>query len=141
MSTFTPKKTKFKKQQRGKLTDKINKPILFDSMYGSDTLKLIAIESGQITPNQLLCCNQLLNKKLKKIGQSNLKIFPHTSITKKPLEIRMGKGKGAVNTYVFTLFTGMQLLEIKGNNINLIKKSLEQIKVKLPIKTKIIYAI
>lgn len=141
MNNFTPKNYKYKKQNKGKLNDKINKPILLTNRTFSETLTLIAVENGRIKPNHLLCCHQILNKKLKKIGQLNLKIFPHVPITKKPLEIRMGKGKGAVDTHVVNLFTGTQILQITGNNSDLIKKSLQQIKIKLPIKTKIVYAL
>lgn len=141
MNNFIPKNHKYKKQHKGKIINKINKPNLLCNIPFSETLYLIALENGRITPNHLLCCHQILNKKLKKIGQINFNIFPHTPITKKPLEIRMGKGKGAVETHVFNLFTGTQILEIRGNNIDILKKNLEQIKIKLPIKTKIIHAI
>lgn len=141
MSNFTPKNYKYKKQHKGKIINKINQPQLLSDLPFSETLSLIALENGRLTPNHLSCSYQILNKKLKKIGQINFRVFPHIPITKKPLEIRMGKGKGAVDTHVFNTFTGMQILEIKGNNIDIIKKSLEQIKIKLPIKTKIIHEI
>jgi large subunit ribosomal protein L16 len=141
MSNFTPKNYKYKKQHKGKLTNKINKPQLLTNTISIGSISLMALENGRLTPNHLLCCTQLLNKKTKKLGQINLKVFPHTPITKKPLEIRMGKGKGAVDTHVFNVFTGTTLIELEGNNIHLLKKNLEQIKIKLPIKTKIIHEI
>lgn len=142
MNNFTPKNYKYKKKQKGKIINKINKPILFhDFPTFSKKFVLIALESGRILPNHMICCHQLLNKKLKKTAQINFKIFPHTPITKKPLEIRMGKGKGAVETNVFNIFTGTQLFEISGNNIEIIKRVLKQVKIKLPIKTEIVYEI
>jgi large subunit ribosomal protein L16 len=134
-----PKKSKYKKLHKGKL-----KNIIIDNPFLKKDIKfgnicLITLEAGRIFPNQILNCKQFLNKNLKKIAKFKMNIFPHTPITKKPLEIRMGKGKGSVETWAANIFSGTKILEIESANIAKVLKTLTQIKNKLPIKTKIIY--
>lgn len=134
-----PKNTKFKKSHKGKLKNIVAKNNNLKTYFDSGSVGLVALESGRITPNHINCCRQLLNKTLKKTSQIRFAIFPHTPVTKKPLEIRMGKGKGSVDTWVFNTFSGQMLIEVEGSNKILITKSLNIIKQKLPIRTQIIY--
>lgn len=135
----TPKSTKFKKSHKGKLKNIVSKNNTLKTYFDSGSVGLLALESGRITPNHINCCRQLLNKVLKKTSLTRFLVFPHTPITKKPLEIRMGKGKGAVDTWVFNSFSGQMLIEIEGSNKILMIKSLNAVKQKLPIRTQIIY--
>lgn len=137
--TNTPKKYKHKKLHKGKL-----KNIIVDNPFLKNNIRfgnicLIAIEAGRIFPNQILNCKQFLNKNLKKIAKIKINIFPHIPITKKPLEIRMGKGKGSVDTWTANIFSGTTLFEIESPNRNKVTKIFTLLKNKLSIKTKIIY--
>lgn len=133
---FTPLKYKHKKQQKGKSFCKIyntNNSLLNKKMIG-----LKALECGRFSSKQLKTLKQVVTKIIKKTGQLVIKVFPQTPITKKPLEIRMGKGKGAVNHWVCKIRPGMIFCFIISNNKIIAKKALEYVKIRLPIKTKII---
>lgn len=134
-----PKAFKYKKSHKGNLKNTVlNNYTLKNELYlGRVGLK--ALESGRITPNHLHCCKQLLNKTLKKVGQIRFSVFPQTSVTKKPLEVRMGKGKGAVHVWVVNISSGTTLVEVEGTNLTYIVKSLNSLKKKLPIQTKLVY--
>jgi large subunit ribosomal protein L16 len=93
---FTPKKTKFKKRQKGKRLNTItNVRSLFKLNFGNIGLK--SIESGHLTSKQINTIRQTVNKIIKKKGKLRINIFPNTPMSKKPLEVRMGKGKGNVD--------------------------------------------
>ena len=132
---FVPLKFKHKKQQKGKS---------FSKVYSHDSLSpnligLKAVECGRVSSKQLKTLKQTINKIIKKTGQLIIKVFPQTPISKKPLEIRMGKGKGAVDHWVCKIKTGMILCFIISNNKMFSKKALKYAQIKLPIKTKIIF--
>ena len=80
-----------------------------------------------------------INKLLKKLGKTNIKVFPHHQISKKPLEVRMGKGKGNVDHWVFNVKTGFTICEIKTNFLLKAIKALKLAQIRLPIKTKIFF--
>lgn len=134
-----PKAFKYKKSHKGSLKNLISENYTLKSELYVGKIALKALESGRISPNHLHCCRQLLNKNLKKVGQIRFSVFPQTSVTKKPLEVRMGKGKGAVNGWVVNVGSGTTLLEIEGSNIGLVSKILKLLKKKLPIQTRIVY--
>lgn len=134
-----PKAFKYKKSQKGSLKNLISENYTLKNELYVGKIALKALESGRISPNHLHCCRQLLNKNLKKVGQIRFSVFPQTSVTKKPLEVRMGKGKGAVSGWVVNVGSGTTLLEIEGSNIGLVSKILKLLKKKLPIQTRIVY--
>jgi len=93
---FTPKKTKYKKKQKGKRLNRITKVCsLYRLSFGRLGLK--SMEFGHLTSIQINAIRQTINKIIKKKGKVKVNIFPNTQISKKPLEVRMGKGKGSVN--------------------------------------------
>jgi large subunit ribosomal protein L16 len=93
---FIPKKSKFKKKQKGKKLNIINKINTINQLkYGN--MGLIALESGHINSKQLMALKQTINKIIKKKGKLKINIFPNTPISKKPVEVRMGKGKGNID--------------------------------------------
>jgi len=93
---FRPKKSKFKKQNKGKAFNRISKnSMLFNLNFG--TIALASIEHGKLDAKQIQTLSQLINKKMKKKGKVKLNVFPNTPITTKPIEARMGKGKGNVD--------------------------------------------
>eukprot|EP01041_Mallomonas_annulata_P000677 gene677-1298_t len=81
---------------------------------------------------------QVVTKCIKKTGRLRFKIFPQTPITKKPIEVRMGKGKGNVDHWVVKIKPGTMLCFIETNLIAVAKKALKYAQIRLPIKTKII---
>jgi large subunit ribosomal protein L16 len=134
---FIPKKTKFKKQQKGKAFNKIKSTDLC-LQKNTNKITLKAISSGRLSSKHLLASRQTINKIIKKHGILNVCIFAHTPITKKPTEIRMGKGKGAVNLWISKIKTGTTLFEINVSIKMLAIKALKLVQNKLPIKTRIL---
>ena len=132
---LTPKKLKFPKSQKGKSFNKIGdfKTLRFGCMG------IKALEAGRISSTQLLALRQTLNKYIKKNGKVFLNIFPHTPITNKPVKVRMGKGKGNVDHYVFKVKPGTIICEIETKSLDIAKKALRQGIIKLPISTKLIF--
>tara|TARA_B100000795_G_scaffold134164_2_gene100179 strand:- start:1897 stop:2298 length:402 start_codon:yes stop_codon:yes gene_type:complete len=126
-----PKKTKYKKNRKGTLK-KIE--------YGANKLKfgtigLKALESGCISAKQIESARQAINRRLKRNGKIWIRIFPHISVTAKPIEVRMGKGKGSVKHWISKVKRGSVLFEIDGVSYNLAKTAFKTGGAKLPIKT------
>ena len=134
---FTPQKSKYKKYQKGKAYNRINSKIVFNQLhFGSVGLK--ALYFTHLTSKQILTLYKALKKILKKKGKIKFNIFPHSPISKKPNEIRMGKGKGNINHWVFKVKPGFVLCEIETSTIQLALLAIKYAQIKLPIKTKII---
>lgn len=134
---FIPKKSKFKKYQKGKSFKRINKNCSFICLKkGSVALK--SLDFGRLTSKQIESIKQAITKIIKKTGKLFIHIFPQTAISKKPLEIRMGKGKGAVDHWVFKIRPGVLLAEIETNYISIAIKALNRASVRLPVRTKVV---
>jgi large subunit ribosomal protein L16 len=130
-----PKKTKWRKAQRGRLTGQTKgaKTVLFGD-YG-----LMATESSWITARQIEALRVAVNRHLKKVGKSYLRLFPDKPISKKPAETRMGKGKGNPEFWVAVVKRGRIIVELgAGVPRNEAKQILESAAHKLPIKTKFV---
>lgn len=130
-----PKKTKYRKEQRGSLAglSKGARTLHFGD-YG-----LQAVEPCWLTARQIEAARVTVNRKLKKIGQVFLRVFPSKPITKKPAETRMGKGKGSPEFWVCPVKRGRILVEISGSfSLEDAKKILKSVSYKLPVKTKFI---
>jgi len=135
---FVPSNSKYKKQQKGKSFSRINKNVNFFRLnFGIIGLKSKTF--GRLTTNQIKTIRQTINKVMKKQGRLKLNIFPQTPITKKPLEIRMGKGKGSVDHWVYKVKSGMLLFEIESENISLAVRAIKLIQIRIPLITQIIY--
>ena len=134
-----PRKSKFKKQQKGKSFKIINSTsnIPYCLHFGSIGLK--ALSSGRLTSNQIESVRQSISKIIKKLGKIKVNAFAHTPISKKPIEIRMGKGKGAVDHWISKIKAGTILFEIETDAVPLAIKALQLSQIRLPLKTKIIY--
>ncbi len=130
-----PKKTKYRKVQRGKLRGKAKGATeLFVGDYG-----LVAVESVWLTARQIEAIRVTVNRKLKKIGKLHLRVFPQKPITKKPAETRMGKGKGSPEFWVAPVKRGRIIMEVSGDiTEELAKKILRSASYKLPMKTRFI---
>ncbi len=134
---FIPKNTKYRKQQKGRKFNIINKVNSIDNLkHGIVGLK--AIDSGRVTSNHIFACRQCMNKIMKKFGQVKINIIADTPISKKPIEIRMGKGKGAVDHWISKVNSGRILFEIETNSQILAIKALKAAQLRLPINTKIV---
>jgi large subunit ribosomal protein L16 len=126
-----PKKIKYKKLRKGKLPKLEYKTISLN--FG--TIGLKAVESGIITAKQIESARQAINRKLNRKGKIWIRIYPNYPITKKPIEVRMGKGKGSVNQWAAKVGGGTMLFEICGVSKNKAVSAFNSGSVKLPIKT------
>jgi len=136
---FIPKKYKYKKLQKGSLFNKINVNINLKTNFVF-SIKLIAKSFGVLNNKQLSTVRFILKKAIKKKGYLRFNIFPQQSVTKKPLEVRMGKGKGSVDHWISKIKVGTLICQIfykKKIKVD-ICKSLKQIQIRLPFKTSII---
>jgi large subunit ribosomal protein L16 len=136
---LSPRRFKYKKQQKGRSFNKINsnlKDQLSPLKFGSVGLK--ALSPGRLTAKQIQSVRQCINKRIKKLGRLKVNIFPDTPISKKPIEVRMGKGKGNVDHWVSKIRPGFILYEIETSSISIAIKALKSGQIRLPIKTKII---
>lgn len=129
-----PKKIKYKKIKKGKLVKFSYKN---DLTFG--TIGLKAIESGLVSAKQIESARQTIIRKIRKKGKLWIKIFPNVPITKKPIEVRMGKGKGNLAHWSAKIKGGSILFEITGSNRKTALKALKTSSAKLSIKTKIFY--
>ena len=99
---------------------------------------LQALDRAWITTRQIEACRQTITRKMKRRGKVWIRIFPHKSYTKKPLEVRMGKGKAAVEGWVAVVRPATMLFEISGVSERLAREALALAAAKLPIKTRLI---
>ena len=97
-----------------------------------------SMELGRITNRQLEAARIAMTREIKREGQVWIRIFPDKPITKKPAEVRMGKGKGAVEYFVALVQPGRILFEMDGTSTEAATKALNMAAQKLPIKTKIV---
>jgi large subunit ribosomal protein L16 len=131
---FTPKKYKYKKNQKGSLNNTCKTTVNFNA-FTPTLLKLVFTEFGSITTKQLIAIRFMIKKYIKKKGFVRFCIFPQKAISKKPLEIRMGKGKGNISHWAAKVNVGSVLCKIiykKKFEQNLIK-SLNRVKIKIPL--------
>jgi large subunit ribosomal protein L16 len=129
-----PKRTKFRKQQKGRVRGIAQRghTISFGE-YGIKTL-----EPGWITSRQIEAARIAVTRAMKREGQVWIRIFPDKPITKKPAEVRMGKGKGAPEYWVAPIRPGRILFECGGVDPKLAQEALRLAAQKLPVKTKFI---
>lgn len=129
-----PKKTKYRKIQKGKMRGRAKGGrTVLNGEYG-----LVALEPGRITARQIEAIRVTMNRKLKKEGELYLRLFPDRPITKKPAEVRMGKGKGSPEYWVAIVKRGKILCEVGDVPAEYAKKVLKSASYKLPIRTKVV---
>ena len=131
-----PKRTKFRKAQKGRMKGLSQRGSqLSNGMFGIKSL-----DSKFITSRQIEAARVAATRYMKREGQLWIKIFPDKPITKKPLEVRMGKGKGAPEYFVAVVKPGRIMFEIAGVSLDVAKEALRLAAQKLPVKTKFIIA-
>jgi len=129
-----PKKSKFRRQQKGRM--KGNAQRGHTLAFGSFGIK--ALDKAWITGRQIEAARQAVTRHMKREGQIWIRVFPDKPITKKPAEVRMGKGKGAPEGFVVPVTPGRILIEADGVPYDIAKEALRLAAQKLPIPTKFI---
>jgi large subunit ribosomal protein L16 len=129
-----PKKVKFRRSQKGRMKGDAQRGNQI--AFGSFAIK--ALESSWLTGRQLEAARVAVTRKMQRQGQIWIRVFPDKPITKKPAEVRMGKGKGAPEGFVAPVTPGRILFEAEGVPIELAREALRLAAQKLPIKTKFV---
>ena len=129
-----PKRTKFRKKQKGRVKGIAQRGHTI--AFGSFAIK--SLEPGWLTSRQIEAARIAMTRAMKREGRVWIRIFPDKPITKKPAEVRMGKGKGAPEYWVAVVKPGTILFESTGVPLELAQESLRLAAQKLPIKTKFV---
>jgi large subunit ribosomal protein L16 len=129
-----PKKSKYRKMQKGKMNGKAGRGNQI--AFGSFGIK--ALEECWITSRQIEAARIAATRYMKREGQMWIRIFPDKPVTKKPAEVRMGKGKGAPEYWASVVLPGRIMFEIDGISFEVAKEALRLAAQKLPITTKFI---
>jgi len=129
-----PKKTKYRKQQKGKMKGNAGRG--HELAFGSFGIK--TMEQAWITGRQIEAARQAITRHMKREGQIWIRIFPDKPVTKKPAEVRMGKGKGAPEYFVARITPGRILFEAEGVPLHVAKEALRLGAQKLPVETKFV---
>ena len=129
-----PKKTKYRKMQKGKMKGNAGRGTTL--AFGSFGIK--ALDESWITARQIEAARIAVTRYMKRQGQVWIRIFPDKPITKKPAEVRMGKGKGSPEYWAATVKPGRVLFECEGVDFETASEALRLAAQKLPIRTKFI---
>lgn len=129
-----PKRVKYRRVHRGRLTGKAMRGnTITNGSYG-----LVATEPAWITSNQIEAARIAMTRYMKRGGQVWIRIFPHLARTKKPLEVRMGSGKGAPEGWVAVVKPGRVMFEIGGVSEEIAREAFRLASHKLPVKCKFV---
>ncbi len=131
---LTPKKTKFRKRQKGRLKGAATK----GNTVAFGEIGLKALEHGKLTQQQIESARVAMMRHIKRGGKVWIRMFPDQPYTSKPAEVRQGKGKGAPVGFYAPVRPGKVLYEISGVPLDLAKEALTRARHKLPIKTAIV---
>jgi len=129
-----PKRTKFRKAHKGRL--KGNAKGGYSLNFGSYGLK--ALEPERVTARQIEAARRAMTRNMKRAGRVWIRVFPDLPVSKKPTEVRMGKGKGTPEYWAARVLPGRIMFEIDGVPDALARESLQLAAAKLPIKTRIV---
>ncbi|MEO1881749.1 MAG: 50S ribosomal protein L16 [Methylococcales bacterium] len=126
-----PKRTKFRKQHKGRN----NGTAVRGSSVSFGEYGLKSMTRGRVTARQIEAARRTISRHVKRAGKMWIRVFPDKPITKKPLEVRMGKGKGSVEFWVAQVKPGTMLYEIQGVSEELAREAFTLAAAKLPVKT------
>jgi large subunit ribosomal protein L16 len=129
-----PKRTKFRKQHKGRIKGAAKGGT--DLNFGSHGLK--AMEPERVTARQIEASRRAITRAMKRAGRVWIRIFPDVPVSKKPTEVRMGKGKGSVEFWAAKVKPGRIMFEIDGVTDEVAREALALGAAKLPIKTRIV---
>jgi len=129
-----PKRVKYRKSQRGRRKGKAKR----GSSVAFGDFGLKALEPSWVTSRQIEACRVALSRKMKRDGKVWIRIFPDKPVSKKPLETRMGKGKGAPEFWVSVIKPGRIMFEVGGVSRAVATEALQLCAHKLPVKTKVV---
>src|ERR1700730_17870635 len=127
-----PKKTKFRKAHKGRIHGTATSGATLS--FGQFGLK--AMEPERVTARQIEAARRALTRHMKRAGRVWIRIYPDVPVSKKPLEVRMGSGKGAPELWVVRIKPGRILFDVDGIPVQLAKEALALAAAKLPIKTR-----
>jgi large subunit ribosomal protein L16 len=127
-----PKRTKYRKQQKGRMKGLAQR----GSSVSFGTYGLKAVTPGRLTSRQIESARVAMTRHMKREGRVWIRIFPDKPITSKPQEVRMGKGKGALDHYVAVVKPGRVMFELDGVSLEVAKEALRLAAQKLPVMTK-----
>ena len=129
-----PIRTKFRKAHKGRIHGHATSGQTL--VYGHYGLK--ALEPERVTARQIEAARRALTRHMKRLGRVWIRVYPDVPVSKKPLEVRMGSGKGAVELWVARVKPGRILFEVDGISIETAKEALGLAAAKLPIKTRFV---
>lgn len=129
-----PKRVKYRKQFRGRMTGKAQRGNKVD--FGD--LGLQSLEPAWITSRQIEAARRTIVRHLKRRGKVYIRIFPDKPVTQKPAETRMGKGKGSVDHWVAVVKPGRVMFEVGGVSEDVAREALRRASYKMPVRTKIV---
>jgi large subunit ribosomal protein L16 len=129
---LSPKRTKFRKQMKGKNRGLSYRAAQID--FGDFGLQVL--EPGRITSRQIEAARMAIQRATKRQGKLFIRIFPDKPVTKKPLETRMGKGKGAVEEWVAVVKPGRMIYELEGVAEDVAREAFNLAGIKLPLPTR-----
>ena len=132
-----PKRTKFRKMQKGRIKGNASRGASI--AFGSFAIK--TMDEGFITSRQIEAARIALNRYMKREGKVWIRIFPDKPVSKKPAEVRMGKGKGSVEFWVAPVKPGRVMFEIDGVPHDLAEEALKRASAKLPISTRFVHRV
>ena len=132
-----PKKTKYRKYQKGTIKSS-RKNVLFIDTLKEGVFRLDSQQSARITAKQLESCRQSISRRIKRLGKLQIRSFPDLAVSKKPTEVRMGKGKGPHDKWVAVVLPGRILYELDGVPEELAREAFRLAGHKLPVATRFV---
>lgn len=131
---FSPKKTKYRKAHKGRIHGNAKGGTTLN--FGSFGLK--ALEPERITARQIEAARRAITRHIKRAGRVWIRIFPDVPVSQKPIEVRMGKGKGTPEYWACRVKPGRIMFELDGVPMELAQRAFELAAAKLPVKTKFV---
>ena len=131
---LSPKRTKYRKAFKGRIHGEAKSATQLD--YGSFGLK--ALEPERVTARQIDAARRAISRHMKRQGRLWIRMFPDVPVSKKPAEVRQGKGKGSVEYWVCRVKPGRVIFEVEGVSEEIAREAFRLASAKLPIKTKFI---
>lgn len=138
MPSLFPKKVKFRKWQTKRQNSKKKIVSVRGSKVDFGSFGLKAMTAARVKSNQLEAARKACSRALGKTGRMWIRVFPDRPFTKKPAEVKLGKGKGDVQGYETEIFPGRVIFEVDGLPADLAKEALRKAGTKLPVKTKVV---